>query len=389
MIRAVLALSAVTSLLAAGCFSPVVGAQCGGDGVTECGGVCVDTASDSLNCGGCGVVCDGTCTGGVCDGTTGRPDAGTTGGRDGGGTPDAGGGLGGTACDVGQIPCADVCTDPDTDHENCGSCGNGCADNEVCSSGTCRATCQPPTQACGALCVDLDTDPDHCGACGTSCPSGLCQAGQCVDALPGHVVVIGHDYRRGRAGMNRLVGNAVFLSLGDPVNVLVWSADAPAALQTGTDAAIDQVASETGRAWLRTSAGSADTVPYELSFADVFLVYSQASATDAALLSEGDAWRVALDTFTRRGGTVVVLDGTGQNSGTYQVLEASGLFTAAGRTEVTDQVMNVTAPSDGIANNVPIQYNGETTSVCFDTSGSGEVVKAPSGQPVVIHRVNF
>ena len=387
MIRAVLVAAAAASLLSAGCFSPVVGAQCG-DGTQQCGGVCVDTSSDSLNCGGCGVVCDGTCQDGVCDGTAGIPDAGT-GGGDGGTTPDAGPGSGSTACDVGQIPCDDVCINPDTDPDNCGTCGNACTGGDVCSSGSCKPTCQPPTQACGALCVDLDSDPDHCGACGTSCPSGLCQAGACVDALPGHVVVIGHDYRKGRAGMNRLVGNAVFLSLGTPVNVLVWSADAPAALQNGTDAAIDQVASETGRAWLRTDAGSADSVPYQLSFADVFLVYSQSSATDATLMGEGDAWRIALDTFTRRGGTVVVLDGAGQNRGTYQVLEASGLFTAAGRTEVTNQVMNVTAPSDGVANNVPIQYNGETTSVCFDTTGPGTVVKAPNDQPVVVHRVNF
>jgi hypothetical protein len=35
-------------------------------GKTSCGGACVDTSTDPMNCGGCGVVCNTTCTGGVC-----------------------------------------------------------------------------------------------------------------------------------------------------------------------------------------------------------------------------------------------------------------------------------------------------------------------------------
>ena len=42
---------------------PVV--SCDG-GLTSCNGKCVDTSSDAQNCGGCGVVCNTTCTAGIC-----------------------------------------------------------------------------------------------------------------------------------------------------------------------------------------------------------------------------------------------------------------------------------------------------------------------------------
>ena len=35
-------------------------------GLTLCGGVCTNTLFDPNNCGGCGIVCPVTCSGGVC-----------------------------------------------------------------------------------------------------------------------------------------------------------------------------------------------------------------------------------------------------------------------------------------------------------------------------------
>ena len=47
---------------------PPLVADCSAQGLTDCGGVCIDTVADPFNCGGCGLVCaEGqTCNGGAC-----------------------------------------------------------------------------------------------------------------------------------------------------------------------------------------------------------------------------------------------------------------------------------------------------------------------------------
>jgi len=375
--RRLLALAAL--LLSGGC-SPLVGAECA-TGRSECGGVCVDTDTDPLNCGGCGITCDGPCVAGSCPGGV---DAAPV---DGGGVVDAGVDLdaGPRPCDVGELRCGGVCVDPDTSHDHCGMCDNPCG-AQICAGGTCQDACLAPLQQCGPVCVDTQTDPHHCGTCPNQCASGICEAGMCADVTSGHVVVIGHDYRASSSGMRRLVGNAVFLALGNPVEVLAYEGDARSNEITGTDQAVDQVAGETGRSWNKTVAATADSVPYLLQFADVFLVYSQSQATDAALLALGDAWQVALDTFARTGGVVIVLDGGGSHAGTYQLLAASGLFSASARTVETGQTLMLSAATDSIATNVPVIYNAPAVSVGFDTAQATQVVTAPDGKPVVVHR---
>ncbi len=80
-----------------------------------CGNLCVDTASNLANCGGCGLTCapanvaHATCIGSACAYDT---------------------------CQTGYADCD-------------GNRANGCE-------------------------VDLQTDPNHCGACGTKCSTGLC-----------------------------------------------------------------------------------------------------------------------------------------------------------------------------------------------------------------------
>lgn len=120
--------------------------------------VCANTASDPMNCGGCGTRCAG---GAVCE-------------------------AGRCACPSGQISCSGICTDVSTDANNCGACLNSCGADGVCTAGAC-SSCGTGLSACGtpARCTDTDTSRLHCGACGNTCgPGETCTDGAC-DCLPG------------------------------------------------------------------------------------------------------------------------------------------------------------------------------------------------------------
>ncbi len=92
----------------------------------------------------------------------------------------------GGTCQPGTVRCVDTCAVLATDARNCGACGVACGGSDVCSGGTCAATCAAPLSSCGTgmdrSCADLRTDSEHCGACGTACATtAVCQAGTCVD----------------------------------------------------------------------------------------------------------------------------------------------------------------------------------------------------------------
>jgi hypothetical protein len=91
---------------------------------------------------------------------------------------------GACVCPSPTIDCNGVCIDPTTDAANCGSCGNACGSNEVCSGSAC--TCAAPHALCGTQCnvrpcqcVDLQNDADNCGSCGHPCASHVCSGGVC------------------------------------------------------------------------------------------------------------------------------------------------------------------------------------------------------------------
>ena len=206
-----------------------------------------------------------------------------------------------------------------------------------------------------------------------------------MDAPAGHIVVIGHDYVTRRIGMSRIAGNAVFLGSGNPVRVLAYVGRADSASVAGTDGAISQVAAARGRPWLR-SLVLADEVPLRLASTDVFLVYAQRGAGDAELSVLGAQWSVALRTFLRRGGVVVVLETDAENAGTWQILEASGLFTAVARAPLASGTLRVIAPGDAIAIDVPLMYSVERNTVRFDST-DGTIVVADTIGAIVLHRV--
>jgi hypothetical protein len=121
----------------------------------------------------------------------------------------------------------------------------------------------------------------------------------------------------------------------------------------------------------------------------VLVVYAQGNETDAELQAIGVEWSVALLSFVRRGGVIVVFDtNSGSNVGTFQLLASAGLLNVTSRTVITGATVTVdsAALGDAVAIGVPSMYRAETTSVRFDATDPLTVVRDSIG-PVVIHRV--
>jgi hypothetical protein len=85
-------------------------------GTTSCNGVCVNTQTDTNNCGGCGFTCAppppnaaSVCVAGTCT----------------------------INCNVGYNNCAGACVNLNNDAANCGSCGRVCASGHTCNAGVC------------------------------------------------------------------------------------------------------------------------------------------------------------------------------------------------------------------------------------------------------------
>jgi len=130
---------------------------------TRCGNACIDTSSDSSNCGKCGNACVGgqTCQNGAC------------------------------SCFVGEMSCLGKCVNTLSDASNCGACGNLCQPGEVCSAGKCTVQCGKPSVICGGnQCIDIVNDPRHCGGCNMACSANhmktvTCQGFCNGECLPG------------------------------------------------------------------------------------------------------------------------------------------------------------------------------------------------------------
>ncbi|HEY0714561.1 MAG TPA: hypothetical protein VGF45_17885, partial [Polyangia bacterium] len=223
-------------------------------------------------------------------------------------------------------------------------------------------------------------------ACATRCGSGLCSAGVCQQQGAGHVVVIGHDYVVNRTSMNNLLGNAVFLAAEDPIRVLAFEGEASPATIAGANQAINDLAQLRGRRWTRDTRTSG-TLATDLANFDVLLVYAQYGSSNATLASHGADWAMALSNFVNSGHTIVLLDGISpNNSGTYRILTAAGLFAATGQAAVTGETLTVFNPSDAIAARLPRTYRAEFTSVSFTSGETARVVVTSMGAPVVIHK---
>ncbi|AKV01117.1 Tryptophan synthase alpha chain [Labilithrix luteola] len=151
----------------------------GSDGTIPAYKCATKVTSDPYNCGGCGVQCSRgasafhmmpVCVDGECAVTC------SLGSADCNGIPDDG-------CE----------SDPRTDPNNCGGCGNKCPAGVECLDGRCG--CPDGYTNCGGSCVDLSSDDSNCGQCQLDCKSNQpadaeappphmyygCKAGQCQD----------------------------------------------------------------------------------------------------------------------------------------------------------------------------------------------------------------
>jgi hypothetical protein len=419
---------------ASGCGDSLVGLSCR-TGYTQCGQACFDLQSDPMHCGSCDNRCasDELCSAGECTfdpdaGADAGPDAGDDGGgdMDGGDAGDAGrndagdggdaGSEGGSAneggwadvelpplcmgasspaecvCGLGELICDRTCVNAGTDDKNCGACGMDCnavpppSGRYFCVGGACQLNCDPPLSVCGSLCIDLQIDPNNCGSCGNLCASGLCDQGLCLDATAGHVIVIGHDMSSALPAAKRLAGNAIFLPAKQKVEGLIYDERSTLAARNGVQTVISEMTAATGRMFDSTTASSALSVPFLLSQVDVFVIVAQANASDEVLQKNADTWSRALQTFVARGGVVVLFDGGGTNTGTYQLLQGAGLFTANSRMSLSPRTVNIVAPGDAIASFVSTRYMAQNQTVGFDSPEATVVVRdLMSGLPVVIH----
>jgi hypothetical protein len=138
-----------------------------------CDGTCIDSDTDRMNCGGCGIECPETqiCGKGVC------------------------------ICPTGFAPCGTKCHDFLSDLEACGGCGQKCffqnaetiCKNGVCEMGECNDDyydCNDdPSDGCESDLQDLE----NCGACGVSCgfpnaftdclSDGACEIMECYEGF--------------------------------------------------------------------------------------------------------------------------------------------------------------------------------------------------------------
>jgi hypothetical protein len=150
--------------------------SCPGDDEV-CQRLCVDLDASSLHCGACDNACpagescvDGQCKDtcdGMCDPILQLCDEGRC------------------VCRLGLSLCNGACVDRQVSNIDCGDCTVRC-DGGLCADGLCVPLCPADLTECpDGTCTDLESDHLHCGSCGNTCGSDeLCVAGDCRPYTP-------------------------------------------------------------------------------------------------------------------------------------------------------------------------------------------------------------
>ena len=237
--------------------------------------------------------------------------------------------------------------------------------------------CPLPTTMCSGTCVDLSDDPYNCGHCGRTCSSGICAAGTCIGDLPGHIVVIGHDYVASDPAMDRVIANGVTLSVfGSTARVGWWRGTAT---QEAGISAVARGLAQTGHTSQTITVATIDSS--SLESLDAIVVEPQVGDGDAAEAA-GAAAAASLATYLTASHTVVVMETTAGVS--YRWLHGSGLLDLAPPVDASASQVSVVNAGDAVATGVVSPYFAKPGSVGF-AAAPHVVVTDSSGDGVVIH----
>ncbi len=167
--------------------------------------------------------------------------------------------------------------------------------------------CPDGLTLCPEGCVDLQSNVRNCGSCGYVCPTEVCVDGMCVGDPVGHVVVLGMNYVESTAAARRVLGNAAFLPIHNPVRIMTHDT-------YGDDdsiEAVDEIIGEQGAIRNRqaqlTSATTAGVVGIDVEAFDILLIHDQVDAPRDWAAGFAAQTANAIDNFTQAGGTIIVL----------------------------------------------------------------------------------
>jgi hypothetical protein len=262
--------------------------------------------------------------------------------------------------------------------------------------------CDDGLTLCNGVCVDTTSDPFNCGACNIVCASLLCSNSLCQGAVPGSLIVIGHDYEvTYSAAQQRVLANALLVSSASPLRVRLYEQYASAAAITNVKSILTAAATGAGRVINYTAASTPSDVTPGMNAAntDVLVIFDQVNAPASTLAAIGTGWATTITSFSHVGGVVIALDGLGGTSPQMPALIKSAkiLDVSSDTTVAQGSALDVVAPSDSVGIGVVSPYGAGKHSVFFacnepNTPPVTYIVEDPANdagptQPVVIHKV--
>jgi hypothetical protein len=230
----------------------------------------------------------------------------------------------------------------------------------------------------------------------------------CRGAGFGNVALICSDFNSADApsAWTILLGNAIFLPATNPVRVLAYTRGAAPSAVTRVNTVIGWAGEKRGRTFEITEAKTVDDVTKKLNIDDfeLLLIHDLDRAKPGEPAAAATTWESSsvLTSFSRVGGTVVVLDGGDGIQEMHELINAgklldpSGAETVSGQTDMTNGFVWNNAPADALGVNVFEPFRGTSHTCTFDTNAAprSDLIFVLSddeasgvGDPIAIHRV--